>query len=309
MSFIKMVIKHKMDFNSLSYDIIETIAKCVDLPSYPYFKSCCKNINTIATNDIYKLKLTKSIEEKLLKIIEIVTEYHLHLSNRKVKSSIVKVILKDLCLRFKRKPQKPILRETMSEMFDFVIAKTNCSSAEACYVLKEYITGGSLDDERYKDIVTAYEDYTFTQRYSVGFDSSDRSGKLKYYTDIRIDFQDDGHPLLYFSILDMKNIKDLKTLEKKHINDILMQIPDAKYHKGLISFKISNQSISVLSKVIIDAMGLDIYVFKSLRIQDFQFYCRLWESLHYKCIHQEVNKHINPVSYRTKMMDVLDKLD
>lgn len=301
-----MVIKHKMDFNSLSYDIIENIAKCVDLPSYPYFKSCCKNVNTIATNDIYKLKLAKSIEEKLLKIIEIVTEYHLLLSDRKIKSSIVKNILRELCLEFKRNPQQAILRENVSEMLRFVRAKTNCSSVEACYVFKEYITGGSLDDERYKHIVTAYEDYTFDQRYSVAFHSSDRYGRQKYYTDIRINFQDKDKPLLYFSILDFKNVKDI---EEKHLQIIISKIPDAKYTKGFISFQISPKSIQVLSELIVDAMGLDIYIYKTLRIQDIKCECRLWQSVHYDFINEELNKHINAICFCKKIIDVLDKLD
>lgn len=293
---------YKMKIDTLPNDIIETIVKCVDITSFPYFKCCCKSINAIAINELYKSKLSVSFEEKLLKIIDIVSEYHLGFSDKKVKSYIVKIILKGLFLKYKKDPHT--VKRDISKMMKHVIKKQNCTGEEAAMAWWRHVADKSLNDKD-RDIIQEMEDYIFLKRYTVEFDSYECNGKSKYYTEMKIKFDDEDYPTLCFCILNKDN---KKLLNEEGIKEIKKLIPGIRYEHGTIMFKISKKNISGFSKNAVNIMGTGICGLRTMKTVDIRCYFNFMQTLNEDVFDREVNKCIDSVTYCERIYNVLEKL-
>lgn len=289
----------------LPFDMIEGIAKCLDVQTFPMFKCCCKDIYNAATQKIYTDTLINTVNKRLVDIIEIIRQYHMELRKPEVRTTIIRTILNEFNskLRNNHEMWNPYTND-MIQMIRRIIDKTACNENDVNRVWFLYMNNYEISsDDEY--IVKALEDYTFLRWYSLLFQFTDCKNQGKHYIQLEIDFTDENKPKLGFTMQEIINDKDMC----KEDVDKLLEIQNVVYDvDGFTRFEISDYNIKAMSKFIVDFMGPDVFVFETDVVSYIRPHSYLWHSVGEEFIEKQLNQFVDREEYRDKLIDILDNL-
>jgi hypothetical protein len=290
----------------LPFDMIEGIAKCLDVQTLPKFRCCCKDANIAASEKIYTETLTNTINKRLVDIIEIITQYHTELRKPEVRTTIIRKILIEFYSKARNNHEmwNPYTND-MIQMIRRIIDKTACNENDVNRVWFLYMNNYEIsNDDEY--IVKALEDYTFQRWYSLLFQFTDCKNQGKHYIQLEVDFTDEDKPKLGFTMQEIINDKDMCKADV----DKLFDIQDAVYDvDGFIRFEVTDYNIKAMSKFIVTFMGPDVFVFETDMVSYIRSHSYLWLSVGEEFIEKQLNQFADREQYRDKLIEILDNLE
>lgn len=288
--------------DNLPFDVIENVVKHLDIHSILKFRCSCKTSNNLATEEIFKTTLIRTVNQRLNDIIELIQKYHKMLNQTSVRKTVVHTLLNQLYLLFKQKPLEYL--SFIEYMFRVVSENANCSRDDVVRVWFRYMNSFSIVNEN-QTIIDELESFVLSKRFSLLFVYTDCNNQGKYYIQLEINFDDEQHPLLGFTMQDIINDKHTNKEDMRNYLDV----KDAEYDQdGFIRFEVSKSNILALSKFIVDVMGLDVFVFEPNMVSYINCHTRLCHCIEYdfqSFTEQQINKFVSREEYRDNIIDIL----
>lgn len=290
---------------SLPFDMIEAIAKYLDVQTFPMFKCCCKDVYNAAPQSIYTDTLINTVNKRLVDIIEIIRQYHMEVRKPEVRTTIIRTILNEFNskLRNNHEMWNPYTND-MIQMIRRIIDKTACNENDVNRVWFLYMNNYEISNED-EHIVKALEDYTFLRWYSLLFQFTDCKNQGKHYIQLEVDFTDENKPMLGFTMQEIINDKNMCKADV----DKLFEIQNAVYDvDGFSRFEISDYNIKAMSKFIVDFMGPDVFVFETDVVSYINPHSYLKYSVGEEFFEKQLNQFADCDQYRDKIIEILDNL-
>lgn len=283
----------------LPNDIIEKFVQNLDIHSILKFRCCCKTSNTVASQELFKTSLIRTVNERLKGVIELVQEYYKALNQVSVRNKIIHTLLNELYLRFKQRPFEHV--SFIQHMLRYVSENANCSRDDVIRVWFYYMNNLDISNEN-QTVIQELEKFSLSKNFSLLFQYTDCNNQGKHYIQLEFDFENETKPMLGFTMQDVINDKDTN----KQDMEAFLEIPNADYDQdGFMRFEVSDANIMALSKFIVNVMGLDAFVFETDLVSYIKCHSRLWFSVGEDFVEKQVGKYVDREEYREKVIDIL----